>query len=807
MKNLKLALRSLLNFKLYSIINIIGLSLCLACVIVIFRYVYGEISMDRFNSKLDRLYATYIQIESDVQNQYFSGLSNRNNDKTFVDLREHPAIETSTTFVFLPENEVKVDNKLYTISTIAGDEEFMNVLDFPILAGNIDLSQPELAGITKEYATRLFGKEDPLGQKIRLDSGKEVTITGIIDKTSSRSTIQFDLLVSKNLTKHWSRMENTIILLYPNQDYKKINEEYGEFFPQSSYSGQNTRYQLFPYKDIYLNSNNIGTYCYTTGSKTNIILLFTVGVLILLIGIANFINIYLAVVMRRGREFGMKKVFGASGENIFSQLFLENFTLVGIAVILGLSITELFSPLIRNLLGFEQIPFISFDFTLAGIILLILPFITTLFPYLRYRYQMPITSLHSVGKTGGRGISRRIFLVFQYCLTLFMIILSIFFNKQLFSILNTDPGFRTQDIIHLPPFIKSQSDYGIYVSDEEWQAQKDKTENIKQEIIQRLNETPLFLKWTFGDSPVKTNTHDVPFRLEGEDFKKLTLNYACHQWMNIFDIQLVDGRLFDKEKDKWGEYTMIVTESALKHYNISNWREAKLQPERRLWWSYKLSAEESESNPPYQIIGVVKDIKGSYLGEEIYPNIFTYNEAGPERADFFGLIAPGKHQEAIIFLQKLQEETVGGEFIYSFLEDELKALYDEDKKVATVYTIFTIIAIIISMMGLFSMSLFDVQQRYNEIAIRKVNGATTYNIISMLLKKYISFLLLAFVISSPAAWFIITRYLENFAFKTPISWWIFALALVITTSISLLTLIFQTGKAAKTNPAVVIRNE
>ena len=170
-------------------------------------------------------------------------------------------------------------------------------------------------------------------------------------------------------------------------------------------------------------------------------------------------------------------------------------------------------------------------------------------------------------------------------------------------------------------------------------------------------------------------------------------------------------------------------------------------------------------------------------------------------------IIPGRTQEAIEFLRNLHDETVGGEFSYSFVEDEVRAMYVEDTKIATIYSIFTLTAIFISALGLFSMSLFDIQQRRKEIAIRKINGATITDIIRLLLKKFFFSLFLSFIIATPAALFIIHRYLEGFAHKASVSWWLFAAAVAPTAAISLLTLIYQTQKAANQNPADVIKTE
>jgi len=213
-----------------------------------------------------------------------------------------------------------------------------------------------------------------------------------------------------------------------------------------------------------------------------------------------------------------------------------------------------------------------------------------------------------------------------------------------------------------------------------------------------------------------------------------------------------------------------------------------------------------QTNPAYRIVGVVKDFDYLHLSQKANPVAFYYSQGG-HYDRLMAVIVPGRTQDAIEFLQKLHDETVGGEFSYSFVEDEIRVMYAEDKKIATIYSIFTFIAIFISALGLFSMSLFDIQQRRREIAIRKVNGASVYDIIRLLLKKYFLSLAISFIIAAPAAMLAINRYLEDFAKKASVSWWLFAAAVTVTAGISLLTLIYQTHKAANQNPAEVMKNE
>jgi ABC-type antimicrobial peptide transport system permease subunit len=200
----------------------------------------------------------------------------------------------------------------------------------------------------------------------------------------------------------------------------------------------------------------------------------------------------------------------------------------------------------------------------------------------------------------------------------------------------------------------------------------------------------------------------------------------------------------------------------------------------------------------------VKDFDYLHLSQKSDPVIFYFSKGSPYDP-LIASIVPGRTQDAIAFLQNLHEETVGGEFTYSFVEDEVNEMYKEDKKIASIYSFFTFIAIFISTLGLLSMSLFDIQQRRKEIAIRKINGASLYDVIRLLLKKYLWSVAGSFIIAAPVALFAINRYLEDFAHKAPVSWWLFAVAVVITAGISLLTLIYQTLKAAGQNPANVVK--
>ena len=799
MKLIKLAIRSILSFRTYSGINLSGLALSLACVITIFRYVYGEFTVDRFCENLDRIYVTTREnnINRDVE---FSGINYRDEERTFFkDLTEHPGVENYAHCDWFETEEINVDDRKYYAALLIADSNFLKIVDYPVISGIDRLSEPNNALITKSFAQKIFGDQNPVGKKLQLSTREIVTITGLIGQTSTKRTFSFDVVVSLPRWRYQGRQ--TFVLLHPGIDYRAINNQYDSFFGMPRWGEYQMRYQLFPLSKVYFEKNIRGN-GFKQGNHNYVTMLTAVGALILLAGIICYINIYTVIILRRRRELGIKKVFGAARHNIFIQLLAENLLMTGLALVAALLIANVAYPFITNRLQLDQIHSIRFDFFLSLNLLLLLPLLATLYPFFRHHYSMSVNSLRNIGKIRDGGL-HRVFLSFQYMITIVMIVVSLFFIKQLRFMLNADLGYRTTDIIKTQ-FLRASS-YGIISMEQmDEYRKKSETENlIADEIAQKMNACPLFTQWTYGQSPNKFTKGNWSFKLPEGELKQINLIRTDAKWLKLFDIQLKEGRLWDEEKDDYEGYNIIVTESVLKLYGITDFNNALLQAQSRIW--INSNVEQMSSNPPFRIVGVVKDLNNSHLSQLAEPIIFHYS--GTSRNSLLmASIVPGKTQEAIVFLRNLHEETVGGEFTYSFVADEVREMYREDEKIASIYTIFTFIAIFVSVLGLFSMSLFDIQQRRKEIAIRKINGATIADVIRLLLKNYFRSLLISFALAAPVAFYVINRYLEGFAHKALVSWWLFGVAITLTTGVSLLTLIYQTHKAASQNPAEVIKN-
>lgn len=801
MKILLLAIRSLSRFRLYTIINILGLAMSLTCVMIISRYVYRELTVDHFNEQLERICLTTQHFDREINPRFSYNFNSKTGmgDPVLVD---NPAIEKIAPFSSFAEEEITIDNKKFNARILVTDTVFLQILDYPILAGNREnlLKGPQDAVITQKYARKLFGSEkNAVGKKLTHSNGKTVTVTAVLAEPIEKSSIQFDLLLSHQLQESWGRIFEAYILTTPGTDIKKLNKE----LVANDKEGVNL-YQLLPLKENYFN-HSITRFDdkFLQGNYNNVLILAGVAFLILLVGIFNFINIYTVLMLKRARELGMKKVFGAKTIQMLIQLTGENLAMIGCALFIAWIFVEMSGETISNLLGITQVHNIKFDLLLSLSILIILPMITSVYPFIKYNYTTPISSLRSVNMSGNSIVSRAIFIVFQYVITCCLIIVSLFFMKQLHFMLHADLGYKTKDIIKAQ-FIKNSNTVWT-LPQEERMAYFQDIRKKADEIKQKMDASPLFTAWAYGSSPHELQGENTRIKTPDGEYKEVSSAHMSFNNIMLYDLQLKEGRFWNDSIDSNPGYDFIINETAQKLFGITDITTATLQPESRLWISGG-SGQDMSQNPAYRIVGVVKDFKNAHLSNPIVPTVIS-NSSDYYGAKLMAAVVPGRRQEAITFLQKLHEETVGGEFEYAFVEDEVSALYKDDKKAAYIYSLFTLIAILISSLGLFSLSLFDVQQRYREIAIRKVNGATTQVVMQMMLRKYFKFLALAFLISIPISLLSIFKYLENFANRAPISWWIFAVALIVTAGISLITLIWQIRKAAQTNPATAMKAE
>ncbi|MDR0726115.1 MAG: ABC transporter permease, partial [Prevotellaceae bacterium] len=611
---LKLSLRTLVHYRLYSTINLLGLALSLTCAVIIARYVYSELTVDGFNTKKDRIFVATQEISNSPGRWEFAGFPGERNHFN------HSGVEKYTSFVFT-RDDIVVENTSYHAELFMTDSVFLQIFDYVVSTGATNIRRPEDAFLTETFAAKIFGKENPVGKTFLYPTfGKMLTVAGIIRTPPGKSMLSFDILTNK-LLEPGSFSSQSLILLSPNVDYRDINRQYDKPVAKTP-AGYEIRYRIFPYKDIYFDKSVSGG-IFSHGNLAYVFVLSCIGVLLLLTGLVNYININAVVMIRRSKELGLKKIFGASGFRIFTQLFLENLLTVTGSLLVAFWIAAAAHPFVENTLGIRQYPAYGFDLSLALVLLLALPAAVSVAPYLRYRYSAPIHSLRSVGAGRKSPFSRNFFLAFQYFMTAGLIIVSLFFVKQLYFMLDKDLGFRTKNIISVP-FLKFSSALSYTLSDEEYRAALNKLKQTGDVLRQKLNASTALESWSFGSFPFGEG-QNFEFKTAGGELQSVNLMYADETWLKTFDIELLAGRLWDNEIDNLRTYNLIVTESVLKQFNIDDYRNAELQPFRRIWRA--TNPDEAGTNPPYRIVGVVKDFDAEHLSKQTTPTVFHFNSA------------------------------------------------------------------------------------------------------------------------------------------------------------------------------------
>ncbi|MDD3512075.1 MAG: ABC transporter permease, partial [Fermentimonas sp.] len=368
--------------------------------------------------------------------------------------------------------------------------------------------------------------------------------------------------------------------------------------------------------------------------------------------------------------------------------------------------------------------------------------------------------------------------------------------KQLRFMLDADLGYNTENVMMCTLMSMPVLDHS---SSELMAEYAYKLSNNQQLVKQKMDKSTLFTEWAHG-GPLYKSEANYQISLAGkEEYKQVAVDFIDNPNKNMFDFQLVEGRLWDST-DVFYQYKCIINESAMKMFNIKDFSTDYLQFQTRLWTSSRTELD-MNINPPYEIVGVIKDFNTGHLSKSTLPMVFVFNDRPNPYSYLMGRFIPGKEKEAATYLEGLHKEiNNNAEFKYSLLKDNIAKLYEKDKQVSNVYSIFALMAIFVSCLGLFALSLFDIQQRHSEIGLRKINGATTKDIMYLLLKKYLLLLLSAFLISIPLSYFAIYKYLEGFAYKATISWWLFVISGFIVVGISVITISWQVRKAMKINP-------
>lgn len=791
MKTLKYALRFLMRSKSYTIINLLGLAFSLACCIILMRYIHRELTVDTHCIDPEHVIIPLRDIEGNI---FPGNLQQENSGADSAYIPEDCIVEQCRIIVQQHDNVV-YDNSSYTMNVLAADSTFFHFFRYPMAAGTARLEAPDDAIIARHYARRIFGNENPVG-KVMQFNGKSVIIRGVADEPGCKTLLQFDMLVSFQLMENWRCMHISLMRVLPSVNPEAINLVSNVYRKDSR--GNMIRWKFVNWKEFYWDKSIMHHENYDSimqfGNRTHLYILSGVAFLLLLVGILNFINIYMVFMMKRSKEYGVKKVFGLQRLPLFLQIWMENQLLAFAALLAAWLVVEATQMPVSRFME-ETMEYSAFDWQLSLGFLLILPLVTSIYPYIKYNYIPPIISIRTIATNRHSTTVRMAFLFIQYVITALLLILSLYFGKQLNFLLNTPTGYRTESILRAGLLHENKINPGA--------DRVDRQIRIKQ----LLNECPHIEMWMNSYYTILRGG-GVQRLLNDKDTQQSIITlFVSPQFFQLYDLKVLEGEIPQKF-DGWNDYKMVLNKTALKTMGYAQLKDAFVRSETPLWTVQNQNGQMEEGGTKLMpVMAVIDDYYPGHLTEGTKPMAFIVGRAG-FGDDYLIAITPGKEKEVMEYLKKIEKEIYNTEnFTCSWLADEVHELYSEDRETANIYSVFALIAIIISCLGLFGLSLFDVRQRYREIAIRKVNGAGMKDLYLLLFCKYIKVIGGAFALAVPFSYYLIYMYTRNFIMKVPVGIGIYLIALFVILIISLGTLMWQIRKAANIDPAKIIKTE
>jgi putative ABC transport system permease protein len=791
---LKITLRTLWKDKGFSFINVSGLAIGISTCILISLYVLDELSYDTFHKNARNIYrlTELLHLPKEVRPQAVTSPP-----MAHALQQNFPEVKKTVRFTQSSRLLTYQDKKFFDTQIWYADSSLFELFSFPMIKGEPQsaLIDPYSIVLTEKAAKKYFGDSDPLGKAMSLSDTIPLTVTGVVKDIPSNSHIQFDVLLSFSTivaTNNNQQNDNwfnngyyTYALLEDGTDYKNLATRYGEHLKKlmgkaTEESGLWYEFVFQPLSDIHLRS----TAPYDMGPNGNIkyVYIFSiVAALVLLIACANYINLSTARAMNRAKELGIRKVIGAKRKQIVQQLLGESFLVTFISFVIGVAIVTAALPKFNTITNKSMDA--RFLFTPAVIssaltIFLLIVMLAGGYPAVLMASFSPIRTLTNYVRQGREsGLIRKGLVVFQFTMSIILIAGTIIIFRQMDFLQNKNLGLDKEQILQL--------------------RMRDNINPKYQLIKEEMSKVPSVIIATATNFSYGNGISNIAMLPEGAADNEITSEAVFgvdHNFIPTFKIELVAGRNFSKDIPTDEADAFIVNESAVKHFN---WGTPETALGKKIDWGLGKKGK---------VIGVVKDFNYTSLHETIQPLIIHIIP------NWFNLITLKVNADNIPeTIEQLEEKwnalNLDSPFDYSFLDADFEKLYRAEQQTQSIVGFLASLAIFIACLGLFGLAAFMAEQRTKEIGVRKVLGADVLGIIALLSKDFLVLVGIAIVIALPISWFVSTKWLDSFAYRTDLTWWIFAIAGVIAILISLLTVSFQSVKAAMANPVNSLRNE
>jgi ABC-type antimicrobial peptide transport system permease subunit len=783
----KVAWRNIRNNKSFSFINIIGLALGMACSLLILLWVYDERGMDGSHVHGDRLFQVY-------ERQYIDGKIDAGYNTPALLAAEMkrviPEIEYASG-TDLPEKATfQVGDKIIKEEGLFADSDYFKMFSYPLLQGQplTALNSPVSLAISNRMAKQFFGSASAaIGKTIRYENQKDLSVTAVFADLPNSASLKFEYMVNwqtflelNDWTKDWANNgPRTYLMLKANADPIAVRPKIKKFlegYNKSQTASFRIELDMQPFREVYLHSNfKDGR---IEGGRIVYVRLFSlVAIFILLIACINFMNLTTARSGKRAKEIGVRKVAGALRWGLMRQFLSEAIFITCLSVIISLVLVVLLLPSFSQLTGKQfSVPFSNSSFWLSILVLtLVTGLLAGSYPALFLSSFKPIRVLKgSLKSSQGNGLLRKGLVVFQFVLSIVLIIGTLIVSKQVDYVQQINLGYDRENLLYIP------LDGDLAKKSELFRLQALNTPGITG--VSSISEGP-----TDIDNGTDAVNWDGKAPNTSPQFTQVVIGY---DFVKTMGLKMMQGRDFSRDfaTDSAG---YIVNEAALK---IINYKDPIGKP---------LTLYGKKGS----IVGVLKDFHFMSLHDPIRPLIVRM-EPGNTYGSALVRIEAGKTSQALAGLEKITK-TLNPKFVftYSFSEEEYQRLYKNEQIVSRLSNVFAALAIFISCMGLLGLAMFTAEQRAKEMSIRKVLGASAGSLFTLLSREFVVLVLVAVVIATPIAWFSMDKWLQDYAYRIPIEWWIFGLAGVAAVAIALVTVSFQAFKAAVINPISSLRSE
>lgn len=784
-------IRNFIRKPVTNLINLGGLAISLALVIILSVYSYSELTTDNFHKNASRLY-----IYSDLSHENKS-LNSPAVLKDQIDL-SIPEIESSVRVASTWEAPVfQVDNHdPITSDIITADPDFFKLFTYKAVEGNLESALNEPMGIVlaEPLARKLFGNEPALGRTLKINNKQTLTVAAVFQQPKANSSLSFSSIASNATRKivypnggeftEWGWWNfNLFVLLKEGANPKETAQKIASLFPKEDQGNQNDKtYQLNPFRSLYFSNFAVSWDNYLRGGdKQKVMILLMVAALVLVIALVNFINISSSQWLEKIKQTGVLKVIGADKTSILKSVLAEAFLLFLTALFLATILVQLLFPIVGSYTGIHFNPLLIYKpaFLLASVfITFILSLIFTIIPAMRISSSKAVDNLKKTISTGPTNLfSRGILVTAQFAIAIVLIAFTVLVQKQV-DFGSSNFRFDKENII------------GIKLT-----PQLSEKKDVLKKIIQ---DNPNAGNVSFTQFfPGKLNEHWTSYQELNGQKKRLDFDTFCSDagLFPMIGLQLVQGRLFSDEITS-DEHKMVVNETFVRENKMDN----------PIGQKFVMGFGE---NPPLsEIIGVVKDFHYKPVTVPI-GSLIIQNE--PRSSYCLVAVNVRDFNSLNRFIQDIKTETnkLSPSFPVeiSFMDQAVDHLYQSEIQFRRIFSLFAGSAIVICCLGILAMSLFACQRRVKEIGIRKVNGAKVSEVMTMLNRDFVRWVAIAFLIATPIAWLIMHKWLESYAYKTEMSWWIFALAGMLALGIALLTVSWQSWKAATRNPVEALRYE